>query len=82
MLPAQQLWLHDLPGLLWQQWFEAQSAFTPQPVQPDGIPEAASAADGTMLVTSDVAVAATAPANPTRRIISRRETSVPLFATK
>ena len=59
-----------------------QLEFVVQPVQPAGIADAAAALGGTMLVTSDVATAALAPANPMRRIAARRETPLPLLVAK
>ena len=58
------------------------SGSTVQPLHPEGIPDAAIAFGATMLVTSDVPAAAAAPANPTRRSISRRETPRPLASQR
>src|SRR5690349_9358830 len=60
--PTQHPWLHCLPALLWQQWFETQSEFFPHPAQPVAMLDAAIAAVGAaMLVISGAAAATAAP---------------------
>ena len=65
--------MHCLPATLWQQWFERQSLFRPQPVQPVGMPLMAIAAVGAAMLVIRGTAATAAPVIADLRNISRRE---------
>ena len=61
LAPTQHPWLHCFPALLWQQWFEVQSLFCPQPAQPVAMLDAAIAAVGAARLVMSGAAATAAP---------------------